>query len=107
MIGERLFKMRKERKMNQEELADILSLSKYSISLYENNKSSPSMETLCKIARAFDVSADYLVGLVDEPYSYKRDAETVVRIPAGISPAAKELTNNFINFLYENYSGLK
>ena len=60
MIGERLFKMRKERKMKQEELAEILSLSKYSISLYENNKSVPSMETLCKIAETFDVSVDYL-----------------------------------------------
>jgi len=95
--------MRKERKMNQDELAEILALSKYSISLYENNKSSPSEETLYKIAKTFDVSIDYLIGLIDEPYSYRRDAETIIRLPAVLPPAVKEVTDGFIEFLRERY----
>ena len=90
--------------MNQDELAKILSLSKYSISLYENNKSVPSEETLYKIAKTFDISIDYLIGLIDEPHSYRRDAETVIRIPSFLPPSAKEVLDGFLGFLYDRYS---
>ena len=104
MIGRRLLRMRKEKKMNQQELAEILSLSKYSISLYENDKSVPSEETLISIAKTFDVSVDYLLGLIDEPYSYKRDAETILRMPLILPPEVKEVVDGFVEFLHYKYS---
>ena len=103
MIGERLLKLRKERKMNQDTLGEILSLSKYSVSLYENNKCVPSEETLYKIAETFDISTDYLIGLIDEPYSYRRNSETMIRIPAGLPPAVEEVVDDFVKFLHEKY----
>ena len=103
MIGERLLKLRRERKMNQNELAKILSLSKYSVSLYENNKSIPSEETFVKIARTFDISIDYLMGMIDEPYSYRRDSETVIRIPNFLPISVKEAVYDFAEFLQKKH----
>jgi transcriptional regulator with XRE-family HTH domain len=104
MIGERLLKLRKERKMYQDELAMMLSLSKFSISLYEHNKSVPSEETLCKLAEIFDISLDYLLGLVDEPYSYHRDAGKIIRIPQNIPQCATDVLEDFVAYLSEKYS---
>ena len=81
MIGERLMKLRKEKKLTQEALGEMLSLTKFSISMYENNKNMPTEEKLIQIAKIFNVSIDYLVGLVDEPYSYLRNEEHILRIP--------------------------
>lgn len=65
MVGERLKKLRKERKLTQKELAEALHLSYHAISGYERNKSEPSDEIKSDIARYFNVSADYLLGLSD------------------------------------------
>ncbi len=41
MIGERLNELRKDKGMTQQELGELLSVSKYTISSYENDKTSP------------------------------------------------------------------
>ena len=41
MIGERLSELRKDAGMSQQELADMLSLTKYTISSYEREKTMP------------------------------------------------------------------
>ena len=48
--------------MNQVELAEKLGISKQSVSNWENDNIQPSVEMLVKIARAFSVSTDYLLG---------------------------------------------
>jgi len=65
-LGERLKLIRKENNLTQEELGKIFGLTKYSISLYENNKTSPSDDFKTKLASYFNVSVDWLLGLTDE-----------------------------------------
>ena len=48
-LGERLKLIRKENNLTQEELGKIFGLTKYSISLYENNKTSPSDDFKTKL----------------------------------------------------------
>ena len=66
-FGDRLRKLRKEKKLSQKELGDLLNISDRVISYYENNNRFPSDEkTLKAIADFFDVSVDYLLGRVEE-----------------------------------------
>ena len=49
--------------MGQVELARKINVSKGIISLWENGLREPTMNSLIEMAKFFDVSIDYLVGL--------------------------------------------
>lgn len=63
---ERLKKLRKEKNLYQKELAEILGVSRPTISQYEAGTRRPDNETLEKLADYFKVSIDYLLGRTDE-----------------------------------------
>lgn len=56
-----LSNIRKERNLNQQKVAMDLSISRESLSYYENGKRSPDIEMLCKLSEYFNVSIDYLI----------------------------------------------
>ena len=62
-FGDVLFQLRTERGIYQKELAEYLSVSIGTISNYENGVHYPDLNSLCRIAEYFNVSADYLLGL--------------------------------------------
>ena len=70
MLGERLQELRKDHGLSQQDLADKLNVSIHTISSYERNRSVPDDTMKMEIAKLFDISLDYLLGLVDEPYSF-------------------------------------
>ena len=70
MIGERLQELRKDHGVSQAQLAELLGVSHYTISSYECNRSDPDDNSKIIIAKLFDVSVDYLIGLIDEPLSF-------------------------------------
>jgi len=61
-IGKNIKLFRKERKMTQSELADLLFVSPQMVSRYENNIASPDIATVAKICSIFHVSMDILCG---------------------------------------------
>jgi transcriptional regulator with XRE-family HTH domain len=63
MFNERLKQLRTENNYTQQELADLTGLSKPTISRFEGNKKTPSRESVTKIAKVFNVTTDYLLGL--------------------------------------------
>lgn len=63
MLGERIRKLRKQKKMTLEALAGT-ELTKGMLSLIENNKAKPSMESLTYIAEQLDVEVSDLLGAV-------------------------------------------
>ncbi len=63
----RLKRLRKEKHLTQQEVGDIIGVSKVAVSGYENGIRSPETETLKKIAELFNTSIDYLVGYSDIP----------------------------------------
>ena len=73
MRGDRLADLRKDKGLTQLELADKLNIAYHTISSYETNRSNPDDEMKIKIARIFDVTLDYLLGLIDEQVSFRRD----------------------------------
>ncbi len=60
-IGERIKKKRLSLKITQQELAKALGLTAQHISAIEQNKRSPSLNMLAKLAENLGVSTDYLV----------------------------------------------
>lgn len=77
MIGERLQELRKDHGVSQAQLAELLGVSHYTISSYECNRSDPDDNSKIIIAKLFDVSVDYLIGLIDEPLSFNRNNRCV------------------------------
>lgn len=66
-FGDRLKELRKEKSLSQEQLGEILNISRRVIGYYETNERFPKDEdTLKKIADFFDVTIDYLVGRTDK-----------------------------------------
>lgn len=61
MLGDKLKSLRKKANLSQEELADQLGVTRQSISLWENDQSSPSIENIIAISRIFEISIDELV----------------------------------------------
>lgn len=58
----KLKELRKERKLTQIQLAEILETSKQSIWNYEASHREPNIKMIIKIAKYFNVSADYILG---------------------------------------------
>jgi len=63
MLGENIKGLRTAHSLNKVELATKLGVSKQTISNWENNNVQPSIDTLVKIAKFFDVTTDYLLDL--------------------------------------------
>ena len=61
MLGEKLYTLRKNRNISQEEFADILNTSRQAISKWERNEARPDIDKLITIAKFFNVSIDYLL----------------------------------------------
>ena len=68
-IGIIIKELRKEMGCSQNQLADVLGVTQDSISLWENDKRIPDAQYIITMAKFFDVSTDYLLGLSGD---YKR-----------------------------------
>lgn len=66
MDGKRLASLRKEKGMTQKDLADYLSISVNSVSLYERDMIQANDDIKIRIAQLFNCSMDYLMGLSDK-----------------------------------------
>ena len=60
-FGEKLSNLRKENNYTQEQLADILGVSRQSISKWESDLAYPETEKIIKMAKMFSCSVDYLL----------------------------------------------
>lgn len=61
----KLRELREERRLNQEALALRINVSQSTISAYEVGERTPDVDMLTAIARFFNVSIDYLLGLTE------------------------------------------
>lgn len=66
MLPARLKELRKEKNCTQRHLAEVLGLTPNSICEWEKGRSEPSAETLVEIAKFFNTSTDYLLGVTDD-----------------------------------------
>jgi transcriptional regulator with XRE-family HTH domain len=60
-LGKKLKQLRKEKGWSQDELAANAGIDGRQISRYENDRVVPSVDVVIKIAKAYDVSLDFLL----------------------------------------------
>lgn len=72
LLGQRLKDLRKQKKVGQKEVAELLGLSLRTYQFYECGAYDPSLLNLVVLADYFQVSTDYLLGRSDEP-GYEKD----------------------------------
>jgi len=65
LLPKRLRELRKENKYTQEEMAKKLGISTSAYGFYEQGKIIPDTLKVLEMAKMFDVTTDYLLGLVD------------------------------------------
>lgn len=70
--------LRKQHKLSQQKLADILHISQQSVYKYENNITFPDIETLIRMADYFNTSIDYLVGYTDIPHKIEPVSDSML-----------------------------
>lgn len=65
-FGDKLAKLRRENNYTQEQFADMLGVSRQSVSKWESDLAYPETDKLVKICEMFNCSSDYLLLDVDE-----------------------------------------
>ena len=90
----RLKNLRKERGKNQEDLAELLDVTRAAISAYETNKIMPPYDKLKMLADYFSVSVEYLTGQDD---SKDKDSNSI---------DVSETLRKLLNQLYDDDSDL-
>lgn len=63
----RVKKLRKNANEQQQDLAEAIGISQAGVSDIENGRRTTSFENLALICQHYNVTADYLLGLIDEP----------------------------------------
>lgn len=67
MLGQRICELRTASGWSQIDLAKKLGVAKQTVSNWENENIQPSIEMLVRLARLFNVTTDYLLGLDSIP----------------------------------------
>ena len=60
-IGNRLYNLRKEKNVSQEELANALDVSRQTISKWETGESTPDFNKICPLCEYFGITSDELL----------------------------------------------
>lgn len=83
--GEKIRELRKERGLNQDQLAELASLNRVTIAKYESGRVEPGAQALSRIADALEVSTDVLLGRADEPEPERHEEQKTpqIRIVSG------------------------
>lgn len=89
-IGQRIKTLRKQKNLTQQNLADMVNVTKVSICCYEKGTRTPNLETFVDLVNVLDTTPDYLLGRdirvvseSDESYSVvlpKEDIEIINEI---------------------------
>ena len=88
-IGEIIKKLRKQKDMTQEQLAEYLNISPQAVSRWEINSTLPDITLIPMLANIFDVTTDMLLG-VDIDAKEKR-----------IDAVLREANNHFFKYRYD------
>lgn len=68
---ERLRNIREDRDLTQAEVGKLLNKSQQGYNHVEIGRAELKIDDLAALCRFYDLSADYLIGLIEKPRSYK------------------------------------
>ena len=67
---ERIKNVREDRDLTQAQIGKILNKSQQGYNHIETGRAELKIEDLVSLCKYYDLSADYLIGLIDKPVSY-------------------------------------
>ena len=85
-FGERLLLVLKERTTTQRELAEKININETALSRYVNGSRKPRMDILVNIARALNVSVEYLTGKEEGEIEFQEVKNVLCRNLSTMSP---------------------
>ena len=71
LFGQRLYEIRKKNHETQTDLGAVLGIAKSRVSEIESGKNTTTAERIALICEHYKISADYLLGLSDNPEPQK------------------------------------
>lgn len=77
-IGQNIKRIRKQKGYTQEQLADMIGLSKVHVSNMENANTKVSLGALVKIAMVLDSSVDKIVGVFNHSADYQVEINEIM-----------------------------
>lgn len=77
ILGENIQKLRREKNLDQKDLAKLLNVSVGTVSNYETKTHMPSFENVIKLANLFNVSIDYMLGNTSVRCSFSKFDEEI------------------------------
>ncbi len=96
-LGLRLKELREQKNLSQTQVAKRLSLTRSSISGYENNLAVPSIDVLSKMALLYGVTTDYILGL---------DNRSVIVLD-GLTPREAAVIQDMVHMLIIEFKSRK
>lgn len=60
-ISDKIHQLRKQRNLSQEQLAEMLNVSRQSVSKWESGQSLPDLDKIIPLSKIFEISTDYLL----------------------------------------------
>ena len=76
-IGDKIIALRTEKKMSQSELAELLNVSRQTVSKWECNICEPGIERIKQMTTIFNVTADYLLDINTDNKILNNDYEKI------------------------------
>lgn len=102
ILGSRIKSLRKEKGLTQQQLADLINVTKVSVCCYEKGNRTPNLETFMDIVNALGTTPNYLLG-ADAKVIAEDEEDYVVTLPKEDIKVIKEIRKNekLINYLRE------
>lgn len=103
MLNQRLKSLRQEKKITQEQLAEIIGVERSSIGKYEspNKPVVPSSDIIIKLAEYFNVSVDYLLGREEKPSEINSDSlsQKIIETFNSLDDEKQKIALEYLEFL--------
>lgn len=96
-IGKYIYKLREENNLSQNQLAEMIPISRQAISNWENGRTIPNSDTLIILSRIFKVSVDEL--LAGGPTEENNLESIALNLVDEYNDKKKKLKRNFITFI--------
>lgn len=104
-IGQNIKNIRKSKGFSMDKIKEITGLSKSTISDLENDKSSPTVETLEKIANALEVPIEtfFRLNQLTEEKNYDKDLYMIAKIREKMTDKDKEKMMRILEACFDEY----
>ena len=100
-LGQRIKKLREGKGLSQGELGKLVNVGNTTISQWENDKRTPDLATLDKLANVLKTSSDYLLGRTDDP-----SPTNARQLPKQSPPTCRRALKSYLRKQRRRYSQL-